>query len=126
MTPFHSIQALLQQATEKGSRSTILRPLGWSLPVWIAAILGAIHEKADFWLIVLFSVFTSLTGIAYLGTYAYCLLKNKETLLRSETYSIQERLIDKGIFGDSAGGTFHRTLPQATTQLASAAKEEDA
>jgi hypothetical protein len=94
MLPFHSIQTFLQQATEKGSRSTILRPLGWSLSIWIAAILGAVYEKADFWLVVLFSAFAALTGLAYLGTYAYCLSNGKETLLRSETYSIQERLID--------------------------------
>lgn len=99
MVPFQVAQTALQQATEKGSRSTVLRPLGWLLPVWVTGILAAVHEKADLWIIGGFSFFAGLTGLIYLGTYVYCLLKNKETLLRSETFSIQERLIERGFLG---------------------------
>src|SRR5437879_1495225 len=104
MAPFNLVAAFLKQATEQGSRSTILRPLGYLLSMCVAATLGAVYVKAVPWLVLLFAVFSGLAAILYLGTYVYCLLTNRETLLRSETYSIQKLAIEKGFYGDSSAG----------------------
>ena len=125
MTPLHSIQSLLQQANEKGSRSTILRPLAWLFSICVGAVLGAIHEKSDSGIVILFAVFAILTFLVYLGTYVYCIARHKETLLRSETYSIQERLIEKGVFGDSSVGTFQMPATPTTGNKDASAMEGD-
>jgi heme A synthase len=101
------IAAFLEQATAQGSKSTILRPLGWMLSICIAAILGAIYVKAESWIIDMFSIFCALTFLLFLVTYGYCLLTKRETLLRSETYAIQELAIQKGFVGDSLTGIFN-------------------
>lgn len=64
--------------------------------------------KSELWLIVLFAVFDTLTVVLYLGTYAYCLIKDKDAL-RSETYSIQRLALEKGVLGDSTSGILRST-----------------
>jgi hypothetical protein len=101
---FNLITSFLQQATAQGSRSTVLRPVGWMLSICIAATLGAVYVKASFWIVVLFAVFSSLAASLYVIAYVYCLFGKKEDLLRSETYSIQRLAIEKGFRGDSLTG----------------------
>jgi hypothetical protein len=107
MPTFHLIRAFLDQATAQGSRSTILRPLGWLIAICASATLGAVEFKAPTWLTVLFGACAGLGVLLYLGAYIYCLATGKEDLLRSETYSIQKLAIEKGGFvGDSVAGVF--------------------
>jgi hypothetical protein len=123
MVPFQTAQAALQKATERGSHSTILTPLIWSLPVLVSGIIASVHEKASLWVTVFLAILTSVTVLTYIGTYIYCLLHGKEALLRSETHLIQERLIEKGFFGDSSVGTFPRIV--ATSKMDQSATEAD-
>jgi|SRR5665213_363707 len=91
---FNFIAAFLRQASEQGSRSTILGPLAWLLAIMVAGLLGAIRYKADTWIIILFAIFCTVAVVMYLGTFAYCLLTGREALLRSEKYSIQKLAIE--------------------------------
>jgi hypothetical protein len=86
--------------------------------------LGAIGVKAPFWVSILFGCFSALCGLLYLATYIYCLVTKQETLLRSETYSIQKLAIEKGIYGDSTVGSFNADESPQTLLNAPATKEE--
>jgi hypothetical protein len=103
--PFKFITALLNQASAQGSRSTVLRPLGWLLVICVAGLLACIEMKAPFWVFVLFAAMTALCFVLYLSAYIFCLLRDRDAL-RSETYSIQRLAIEKGFVGDSLAGVF--------------------
>lgn len=105
MSELGLIRAFLEQATAQGSRSTVLRPIGWMMPICVAATLSAVYIRGPFWLIGMFATFAGLTMLLYLGAYLYCLVTDKEAL-RSETYSIQKLAIEKGFVGDSVAGVF--------------------
>jgi hypothetical protein len=100
------IQAFLNQATTQGSRSTVLRPLGWLIGICIAGVLGAVRFQAPSWIVWLLGVSIGLGVLLYIATFVFCLLTKKEDLLRSETYSIQKLAIEKGFVGDSMSGLF--------------------
>ncbi|MGO9145539.1 MAG: hypothetical protein ACLQDF_04150 [Desulfomonilia bacterium] len=93
----------MEQASAKGSRSTILRPIGWMMPICVASTLSSIYLNSPIWLICMFAIFCGLTMVLYLGSYIFCLLTDKDAL-RSETYSIQKMAIEKGFVGDSLVG----------------------
>jgi hypothetical protein len=123
MAPIQFIQGLLDQAAAQGSRSTVLRPLGWIVAICASAALAAVQFKAPTWIIVMFGVSAGLGITLYLGSYIYCLATGKEDLLRSETYSIQKLAIEKGFVGDSLAGVF-RSKPG--DQLSSGMDQEEA
>ncbi len=110
------IRAFLQQATEQGSRSTVLKPLGWMMAILVAATISAFSFSAPIWLGVLFAVFCGLTMFLYLFSYVYFMFKDKDAL-RSETYSIQKLAIEKGFVGDSIKGVFELKTAAAIKQL---------
>ncbi len=74
------IRALFQQVTEKGSRSTILKPLGVALSLSFSATLMAFYLHLPFLLGVLFGTFSALTMALYLFAFTYCLFKDREAL----------------------------------------------
>jgi len=116
--PF-SFSALLQHAATQGSRSTVLRPLGWLLGICVTAVVACVEAKADSWLVMVFAGASVLTVLLYLGAYIYCLIHDREAL-RTETYSIQKLAIEKGYVGDSITGMLHgvratRALEQGST-----------
>ena len=103
MPGLNLIKAFLEQASAKGTKATVLKPLAWMMSILIAASLSAFYFDVPQWLGVLFSIFASLTMLLYLIAYLYCLFTDKEAL-RSETYSIQKLAIEKGFVGDSISG----------------------
>ncbi|SRR6266705_3309985 len=106
MAPVQLIKAFLEQATAQGSRSTVLRPLGWLIAICAGAALAAVELKAPSWVLLLFGISAGLGVLLYLGAYVYCLVTGKADMLRSETYSIQKLAIEKGFVGDSIAGVF--------------------
>jgi cyanate permease len=72
--PWHFISGLFQQATAQGSRSTVLRPLGWLLAISGTLVIGCIEVKADVWIDDIFVVICALAGALYLGAYLFCLV----------------------------------------------------
>ncbi len=123
MIPIQFIKSFLDQATAQGSRSTVLRPLGWIVAICAGATLAAVKFNASNWIILLFGVAAGLGIMLYLGSYIYCLATGREDLLRSETYSIQKLAIEKGFVGDSLAGVF-RSKPG--DQLATAMGKDEA
>lgn len=116
MGPFRVIQAFLHQATEQGSRSTVLKPLGWMMSLLLAATISAFYFQAPLWVGVLFAVFSGITMALYLFTYLYCLFKDRDAL-RSETYSIQKLAIEKGFVGDNMQGVIDLHEPEVSQRL---------
>src|SRR5688572_15941049 len=100
MVPMRLIRAFLEQASEQGSRSTVLKPLGWMMALLVSAVLAAFYLNSPFWVGMLFAVFTVITMALYLFAYLYCMFRDRDAL-RSETYSIQKLAIEKGFVGDS-------------------------
>lgn len=105
------------KAAAQGSRSTVLRPLGWLASICVAAILGGVGFGAPVWLIILLAILFGFSVAFYLAAYAYCLLTGKTELLRSETYSIQKLAIEKGFVGDSLTGVFQEPVDQVARLL---------
>jgi len=100
---FQLISGLFQQATAHGSRTTVLRPLGWLACICLLGIFGCIDLKAPAWMAILFVGFTTAVIVLYLFAYIYCLCYDRDAL-RSETYSIQKLAIEKSYRGDSLTG----------------------
>jgi hypothetical protein len=109
--PFPIPATLLRHAAEQGSRSTVLRPLGWLLAICASAVVASIEVKSPQWVVLMFAIMTSLTVILYLSAYVYCLFEDRDAL-RSETYSIQKLAIEKGYIGDSFTGMLDGNRPR--------------
>jgi len=124
MAPARLIAAFLEQATAQGSRSTVLRPLGWFLSIFAAATLSALWLKAPVWLLVFFTSTMGIGALIYLAGFAYCLVHDREAL-RSETYSIQKLAIEKGFVGDTLTGVFSREdQPSSAASIAGPVHKE--
>jgi hypothetical protein len=110
MPPLALVKGFLEQATAKGTRATVLKPIGWMMVILVSATLSSYGLSAPPWLGVLFAVFTALTMVLYLVAYVYCLFTDKDAL-RSETYSIQKLAIEKGFLGDDIVGPLKPRKP---------------
>ena len=108
------IQSFLTQATVKGVRSTILRPIAWMMGILLSATLISVGLHAPFWLQLILAVFLCVTMVLYLFAYLFCLFTDKDAL-RSENYSISKLAIEKGIIGDNITGMMK--LSQEETKL---------
>jgi len=97
ITRRHNITGLLQQAIVHGSRSTVLRPLGWLIGILATLFLAAIRFQASAWMNAVIVALLGLGVLLYLGAFAYCLLTDKDAL-RAEKFSIQKLAIEKGFF----------------------------
>lgn len=118
------IQAFLQQAAAKGARSTVVNPLGWLIAILFAGISAALYLKSPNWLLILITVFLSLTIIAYLVSYGYFALKSPDSL-RSERFTISKMIIEKSIKGDSLTGLIDPSLQVETPLLPNASEKPD-
>jgi len=103
MSKYNLIRAFFEQALAKGSKSTILKPLGWMMAICISATLTSAHFSLSEWIVYLFAGFSCVTMVLYLIAYVFCLAKDRDAL-RSETYSIQKMAIEKGFVGDDISG----------------------
>ncbi|MCP1489360.1 hypothetical protein J3D48_005673 [Pseudomonas fluorescens] len=95
---------LLAQASSKGSKSTILKPLAWMLGICVTSTLTSAKLDLPPWITILFSIFAAITMFLYLIAYLYCLIKDRDAL-RSETYSIQKMVVERGFVGDDINGS---------------------
>ena len=116
MLPVNLTSAIWGRAQGQGSRSTVLRPLGWLLALCATSAITSAASKGPAWLTVLFGIGTGLSLLMYLAAYGYCLLKAPETL-RTERYSIQKLAIEKSFRGDSATGVLVISPEQESTAL---------
>ncbi len=104
---------IAQQATEQGSKSTIMRPLQWLASFCVAALVAAIKYNAATWVLICLVVLLVAVFGAFSYAYFYCLTSKKQDLrdeLRTEHFAIQKSLIEKG-YGDSLTGTLRFETP---------------
>ncbi|WP_286816930.1 hypothetical protein [Marinobacter sp. UBA3607] len=110
------IRAFLQQASASGSKSTVLKPLGWMMLICVSATLSSAHFSLPVALTYLFAAFSCITMALYLVAYLYCLFKDRDAL-RSETYSIQKMAIEKGFVGDDVSGELEVKRDESNTYI---------
>lgn len=116
MRPIELTSAVWERAQGQGSRSTVLRPLGWLLALCATSAIASVSVEAPGWLTVLFATGTALSILVYLLAYGYCLLKDPE-VLRTESYSIQKLAIEKSFRGDSETGIVDISDERTSAQL---------
>ena len=120
------LRDMLHQATEDGSRSTALKPVGWMTGVLTSSSIGSAYFGAPSWLTMVFAVSSALSVALYVFAYLYLLFNDRDSL-RSERYSLQKLAIEKGIVGDSSSGVIVieiQVVPKALTTSASPEAEE--
>lgn len=100
----NSLLAALQQFSERGSRSTALKPLGQLATILSALLVGAIWQNSPSYIIICIFCLLCLDVIAYIGSYTYFMLHGKD-YLRSESFVIDKMSIEKRLIGDSVVGT---------------------
>lgn len=110
------IKLFLEQASAKGSKSTVLKPLYMMMAVCIAGVFTTFHFSFPLWSSYFFAFFTCMTMCVYLAAYVYCIFKHPDAL-RSESYSIQKLAIQKGFVGDDLTGVVHVTASSATNLI---------
>ena len=121
--PF-SFTTLLQSALAQGSRSTVLRPLGWLLAICASSAIASMEVRAPQWVVSVFMIMCIATVALYLIAYIFCLFADRDAL-RSETFSIQKLAIEKGYIGDSSTGILEGVnLERALDQAAGGEKKE--
>ena len=86
------LQQLLQSAESRGSKSTIVSPIGWVLAASLTALVAASRYSAPPWILVSLTtvVFVSLAG--FLIAYGYFAATNPD-FLRSEKYTLTKTAV---------------------------------
>ena len=114
------MNSLLNHASVDGSKSTVLKPLGWALVMIFPTIIASAYLKVDEWITIMFSISFGLILFMYLSSYVYFMLTDSDAL-RSEKYSLKKMEIQKTLIGDSDRGMkevlVNRTIPQDKLEL---------
>lgn len=97
------IKEFLTKAIVNGNRSTILLPLRWLIGLSFSGILIASGISAPNWILILFAATSGLAILLFCFAYLYSLIKQPENL-RSEKYTIQKMVIERGFVGDDIMG----------------------
>lgn len=103
------IWSLFHQALASGSRSTVLKPLGWLVALTLAGSISSFHFGSPSWFSNAIGVLSIISIILYFVAYVYFGITDKDSL-RSERYSIQKMAIEKGFIGDDQAGFFKTNL----------------
>jgi hypothetical protein len=93
----------LHQALASGSRSSVLKPLGWLIALTLAGSVSSHRLGSPLWLGNTIGILCIVSIILYIIFYIYFALTDKDAL-RSEKYSIQKLAIQKGFIGDDQTG----------------------
>jgi hypothetical protein len=104
------IKALLEEVSGNVSRSTVLKPLGWALAVFVPATIVTAFLQLAPWLVGMFAGLTGFTSALYLSAYVFCLFRDRDAL-RSERYSLQKLAIEKQLIGDDRAGILELESP---------------
>jgi hypothetical protein len=97
------ISQLLQQSDVRGSRSTVMSPLGWLIAIEVAALTSALKFGAPVWAFEVLVIAISATAAVYILTYIY-FVKVSPDALRSERFWLQKMALEKVVRGDNVSG----------------------
>lgn len=114
---FQLVSTLREHMSAKLSRSDALRPLAWLIGLLALVFVGALHEKAESWILVVLLVSIFLAVLLYAGAYIYFLANDRDAL-RSETYSLNKMAIQSGLYGDSRIGLVEPEVPKGGRAIA--------
>lgn len=103
MPQVHLINALLQQASASGTKSTALKPLGWMLAILLSGTMTSFYINTPQWLGLTLLVLSVITFLLYFYAYVY-FMHNDRDALRSEKYSLEKMAIQRGLIGDDISG----------------------
>jgi len=107
------IRTILNHSSASGIKSTVLKSLGWIIPIEIVGLIVGLNYKASS-VIIIFIIFLCLTVLLFIGTFIYCLFSNPD-LLRSESFTLTKLAIEKGIYGDNLSGEIKEDMLQSLT-----------
>ncbi len=114
------LNTLLNHANANGSKSTVLKPLGWALGMTLSSLIISAYLKLPEWITIMLAIALGLMLAMYIGAYIYFMLTDSDAL-RSEKYSIQKMEIQKTLIGDSDRGmkevSLDRKPPTAVLEL---------
>ncbi len=110
------IKSFLEHASAKGTKATVLKPLGWMSLILISAILACYSTPAPAWLGIMFSIFFTIIFILYVTAYTLCLFTDRDAL-RSESFTIQKMALEKGFIGDNLTGEILLNTPSELSKL---------
>lgn len=95
-----------------GGKGSVVTPIQWVIGLLIGGLANASWYRASDWVLQLLGVL--LVGMVLFFCVIYCVwIKVERDALRSESYSLRKREIDRGLIGDSAAGlrVARRRLP---------------
>jgi hypothetical protein len=93
----------MQQMIAPGSRSTVLKALGWLIALTLFGAISAFRLSSPIWFAGTLGVLALVSVVLYMVAYVYFAITDKDAL-RSERFSIQKMAIGKGFFGDDISG----------------------
>lgn len=101
MTDF--VQQFLQSAETRGSRSTVVSPIGWVLGISLAGLAASLKLSAPGWVLISLVIMGFLSFGTFLGAYIYFAITSPESL-RSEKYTLTKMAIEHSAKGDNVVG----------------------
>lgn len=99
LTVTQILRQLLDRASTDVRRSSALHPLQWMMAIISTALLVAISQEAETWLLIVIGSMISVLLVFYCVMYCY-LARKKPDSLRSEWYSLQKMQIERNYLGD--------------------------
>ena len=114
----------LSRSSASGSKKTALAPFQWLLGLILSALLVADQTGSENgWVVILLLLFA---GIAFSVTClaALYLLFKRPDFLRSERFSIEKLMIERGLVGDTTSG-FSQGEPQSVRRITGGDSETD-
>ena len=94
---------LVDGMTAKGSRSNVVRPLLYIIGAFCFAVVAGVYVGAPTWMLVGLLSLLVASFLFFICMYVYFARKRPDSL-RSETFALQQQLIDRGLVGDSSIG----------------------
>lgn len=119
------IKAFLQHDAT-GTKSTVLKPLGWLIGILVSASIASYYFKSPNWVGFTFVLFTGISILLYLISYIHFMRKDPD-FLRSESFTLRKLEIEKGFIGDNISGQLSpppRTVV-GVSEANSVAKDEE-
>jgi hypothetical protein len=103
MAGIQLIRMLMQHAEAGGSRSTVLKPVGGMLAIFVSATLLAFYFKLPNLVGTILLICMSISALLYIFSYIFFMFKDKDAL-RSEKFFLEKMALEKGLIGDNIHG----------------------
>lgn len=105
MPPFELFRSMWQQASQSGTRTTVLQPLIVLITILVPALVFGAFYNAPTWALELIAGCLILAVFIFLFFYVYFAFRDPE-LLRTERFTQWKMALEKNVFGDTTAG-FH-------------------